>query len=219
MKNWIKNIILFISLSIFTGLFVNAQEYLKKDTVVTFYVNKGNNVGALYEWSVSPALPSFNPGFDTIQKITWIGDTSSIYTLIITPKDTTYGFCDGNPDTMFIKLYSDATHLPVKVNWASISDSICSPISGSARISASVYVQNNSGPFILSYQVDTNRVITLPSTLTSPITFNIDSGLTAGINSTTGTDHYVRITRIETNVNNQPITQNYTNDLILNVQY
>jgi gliding motility-associated-like protein len=214
MKDWFKHIILFVLLATFTGPLLNAVEYLRQDTTITYYVNKGNNVSALYEWTITPSISSFNPGFDTVQTIKWSGDTSLIYTLIITPKDTAYGICDGDPDTMQVKLYSGITPiLPVNVQLGNYFTSICSPLSGSASVNTSVYVSNYSGTFTLSYQVDNNPTITLLPATVSPVTINVNSGLTAG------TDHHnIRITKIETFTSpNQPITQNYSNDIMLNV--
>ncbi len=175
MKDWFKHIVLFILLATFTGPLMYAVDYLKLDTTITYYVNKGNNASALYEWTISPSIPSFNDTIvpDTTLTIKWNGDTGIIYTFMVTPISLD-SVCDGDPDTMFVKLYTNPINLPIQVSWVNTSDTVCSPVSGSATVAASIDVNYFSGTFTLSYQVDNDSEVTLPPSLVSPVTININ---------------------------------------------
>jgi hypothetical protein len=186
---WIITLIVLTS-----NVVVHAQLYVKKDTTMTFNIEKLNAVQANYTWTLTPSIPGFVSNNDTTQTVKWTGNTDSLYTLTIIPAGL--NGCNGDPKSLMIRLYDTITKLPIKVAWDANPVPQCAvDPGGSVSVDGVINITGYSGSFTVTYKIDTDTTETgnFDTSVPTLITFNRGWNNTS---SSTNVYHYVRITRI-----------------------
>ncbi len=195
MKAFLKIFWITFLIALASSLTLHAQVYVKKDTTMTFNIEKLNAVPANYTWTVSPAISGFISSDTTTLTVKWTGNTDSLYTLTIFPAGL--DGCNGDPKSLMIKLYDNVPSLPVKVTWDANPAPQCPVDSGgSVVVNGLIDIAGYSGSYTVTYKIDNDTTTEAGSFNTlSPALLTFNKGWN-NTSSSANVYHYVRITRI-----------------------
>jgi hypothetical protein len=186
---------------------MHAQVYVKKDTTITFHVDKLDTVSSNYTWTLLPAIGGFVSSDATSQTVKWSGNTDSLYTLTIFPIGIVG--CDGAPESLSVRLYDSILTLPVKVAWSSDPAPLCPVDTGdSVVVSGFINVTGYSGTYTISYRIDNDTTVeTVNFDTSTPASISFFNRGWNNLSNSAFVYHYARITRIEAG----GVTQLYDN--------
>jgi hypothetical protein len=197
MKVFLKILWVIFLIALASSITMHAQVYVKKDTTMTFHVDKLDTVSSNYTWTLTPAITGFVSSNATSQTVKWSGNTDSLYTLTIFPIGVVG--CDGAPESLSVRLYDSIQTLPVKVAWNSNPAPLCPVDTGdSVVVSGFINVTGYSGSYTISYKIDNDATVETGNFDTStPASISFFNRGWNNLSNSVLVYHYVRITRIE----------------------